>query len=351
MHKLILSFALTICVNSLIKAQVQTTFYYNQSWQLTTKDSAVFYRKCVYDTISDFFGGEVKDYSASGSLLMRGYYKDRKKTGNFVFYHPNKKVAITGAFENNKRTGVWKYFYPNGNLRHEIEIMNATPRVITYKDSIGNALLIDGTGPWREEYIEGNVNVIIEGNFKQWQKDGEWNCYLSDGRKIYREKYKNGRLTEGVNLQTKEVYQSLSVQNHLLIPFSIEAAEKLFQAESLPANYYQLLVQNTKEDRMEEPAKPSCGMPEFYRIIATAMRYPPEAKKKRVEGRVFVEFVINQDGSLSDLKVIRGLGNGCDEEAIWAVKAASKKCQWIPGMQKNRPVKSKFNMAIVFKLN
>jgi protein TonB len=67
-----------------------------------------------------------------------------------------------------------------------------------------------------------------------------------------------------------------------------------------------------------------------------------------VEGRVFCKFTVNRDGSIQDVQVIRGIGAGCDEEAIRVIQSAPA---WKPGKQRGRAVRSSFNLAIIFKLN
>jgi periplasmic protein TonB len=98
---------------------------------------------------------------------------------------------------------------------------------------------------------------------------------------------------------------------------------------------------------VEEPPHPVGGLQALYKELATIQRYPEDAKKQKVEGRVFLELVIYKDGSLSDIKVIRGLTPSCDEEAIRAIKLTKK---WVPGKQNGKVVKSKFNLAVIFKL-
>jgi TonB family protein len=98
---------------------------------------------------------------------------------------------------------------------------------------------------------------------------------------------------------------------------------------------------------LEEPPKPIGGMSAFYQYVHETMQYPPQARKMLVEGRVFCEFVVNRDGSIQDVRIIRGIGAGCDEEAIRIIQASP---QWKPGKKKGKPVRSKFNVAIVFKL-
>ncbi len=80
--------------------------------------------------------------------------------------------------------------------------------------------------------------------------------------------------------------------------------------------------------------------------IQKKIKYPEIAKKAGVEGRVFVQFVVNTDGSVVDPVVVRGIGAGCDEEAVRAVATAKFK----PGRQRGKPVPVKMSLPITFKL-
>lgn len=97
---------------------------------------------------------------------------------------------------------------------------------------------------------------------------------------------------------------------------------------------------------VEEMAQPANGMTEFYEFIATNMKYPEGAKKAGVEGRVFTKFLVDENGLLSDFEVIKGVGSGCDEEAIRVLKLSKP---WLPAKQKGIPIKSIFNLVIIFK--
>jgi protein TonB len=99
---------------------------------------------------------------------------------------------------------------------------------------------------------------------------------------------------------------------------------------------------------VEEQAAPIGGMQAFYKFVGEKMKYPAQARRMGVEGRVFCEFVVNRDGTLQDVKVIRGIGAGCDEEAIRVIQSAPA---WKPGKQRGKTVRSRFNLAIIFKLN
>ena len=71
------------------------------------------------------------------------------------------------------------------------------------------------------------------------------------------------------------------------------------------------------------------------------------AQQPGIQGKVFVQFVVEKDGSISDVNIIRGIGGGCDEEATRLVKNMPN---WIPGKQRNMPVRVRFNMPIHFVL-
>ncbi len=98
---------------------------------------------------------------------------------------------------------------------------------------------------------------------------------------------------------------------------------------------------------VEEQAAPTSGMQAFYKTLFEKIKYPAQARRMGVEGRVFCEFVVNRDGSLQDVKVIRGIGAGCDEEAVRALQSMPP---WKPGKQRGKAVRSRFNLAVIFKL-
>lgn len=90
------------------------------------------------------------------------------------------------------------------------------------------------------------------------------------------------------------------------------------------------------------------GMGKFYKWIGRRMKYPSQAKRMGVEGKVFVEFIVERNGKLTDIKVVRGIGAGCDEEAIRVLEACPN---WNPGEQRGRPVRQKMVIPISFRLH
>lgn len=96
----------------------------------------------------------------------------------------------------------------------------------------------------------------------------------------------------------------------------------------------------------EQPQYPG-GDESRIKYLQDNIKYPDEAKELGVQGKVFVTFVVEVDGSITDVRVLRGIGAGCDEEAIRVVKGMPK---WVPGKQRGVPVRVQFNLPIKFTL-
>jgi len=98
---------------------------------------------------------------------------------------------------------------------------------------------------------------------------------------------------------------------------------------------------------VDEPPQPVGGFTEFSSYLNKNLQYPPLAKKNGIDGSVFVEFIVNENGSISNVKAIKGLGAGCDEEAV---RLVSSSAAWIPGKHKGKIVRAKQVFPVRFKL-
>lgn len=96
----------------------------------------------------------------------------------------------------------------------------------------------------------------------------------------------------------------------------------------------------------EMPAYPG-GDAKLYEYLGKNIKYPQIARESGIQGRVFVNFVVEPDGSVSNVKVMRGIGGGCDEEAVRVIKTMPK---WKPGKQRGKAVRVTYTIPVVFKL-
>ncbi len=98
---------------------------------------------------------------------------------------------------------------------------------------------------------------------------------------------------------------------------------------------------------LEQMAEFPGGNSAMYKFIAKNLHYPVPALRANVSGKVYLSFVIDKNGEIYDAKITKGMGFGCDEEALRVVQSMPK---WNPGRQSGRAVKSMFNLPIVFTL-
>ncbi|MFD1631398.1 energy transducer TonB [Pseudopedobacter beijingensis] len=97
----------------------------------------------------------------------------------------------------------------------------------------------------------------------------------------------------------------------------------------------------------EMPAFPG-GMDAWAKFLRKNLNYPAVAKEEGIQGRVTVSFVVEKDGSVTDIKVIKGIGGGCDEEAIRVIK---KSPLWKAGVMNGRKVRVSYVIPIIFQMN
>ena len=90
------------------------------------------------------------------------------------------------------------------------------------------------------------------------------------------------------------------------------------------------------------------GLAAMLKYIRENIKYPEQAMKKGIQGRVTVSFIIEKDGSISDVKPVRSVHPLLDKEAVRMVKSMPK---WSPGKNNGKPVRVRYNLPVMFKLN
>ena len=147
--------------------------------------------------------------------------------------------------------------------------------------------------------------------------------------------------------QIIEVPDEEKIEEEIQVNFNIETTQEAKVEEVV------IKAEEPKEEVdeiftiVEEPAAPKGGMPAFYKYVGEKIKYPAQARRMGIEGRVFVEFVIGKDGSISEVRAVKGIGAGCDEEAVRIIQGAPN---WTPGKQRGKSVKQRMVLPITFRL-
>jgi periplasmic protein TonB len=146
----------------------------------------------------------------------------------------------------------------------------------------------------------------------------------------------------------KEIPDEVKIEDKIEVNFDVDVKETTVIKEVVIADV-PVPVEKVDEifDVVETQPSPPGGMSAWNKYLSDNLKYPTQARRMGVEGSVIVVFVVNTDGSIQDVEVLRGIGGGCDEEAVRVVKGAPK---WEPGKQRGRPVRTRMRLPIRFKL-
>ncbi|RYZ98106.1 MAG: TonB family protein [Sphingobacteriaceae bacterium] len=232
---------------------------------------------------------------------------------HITYFESGKKSSVT-TYSNGKISGLYYVYHPNGLLRrmenHPDSLKNRSyfeqSLLMSYNDSTGKAIIADGKGyytggDFRKDSEEG---YIVSG-----KKEGIWKGRYKDGAG-FAEEYKNGVLIQGT-------YTGVDNKKLTYTAF-----------ENMP----------------EFPG----GLAKFMKFIQSNTQYPQSAREIDVQGKVWITFVVNKDGSLSEFKIERGIHPDFDREALRVVKLSPL---WKPGMQNGVPVRVLYKIPVTFSLN
>lgn len=264
-------------------------------------------------------GQIVSDYvqAPDGTVGLRLDRNDRGmviKRTEFV----NGTTVITNWYENGQRKSMWMpgRFPPNSPRQ-------LPEQMLAYWDSTGVQLVEGGNGKFTridKVYSMLRYNQLIdqveERYYEKGLKQGRWTGRYADGSCWFEQYYDRG------------VWQ----------------AEKLVYA-GIPDT---LVYTST-----EQPPGFGGGIQGLNRFLSQNLRYPPEARRAKVEGRVLVRFTVNPNGAMSNIRIEKGLQEDINREAIRLVKVLQESCPtcWSAGRQRGRPITADYTLPVYFFLN
>lgn len=257
-------------------------------------------------------------YTKSGSIRSIELVNESGvRNGPAILYYDNGIVKAKGNYEKGFISGEVRSWYPDGKPQ-SVEFFlpmqegstwgNST--LSDYWDLKGDQIVTSGKG-YCECFLNilSNPKIVEKGKIIDGVRDSIWVGYRNDGTKYYEEIYSQGQLQNGFSFDKSDVKYSY--------------------------------------DKVAEVATPQGGMQGLGDHLMRTLTYPKVARKKGIQGKVFIEFVVDKRGEVTDTKVIKGIGHECDEEAVRAIKLCPR---WNPGKQRGQPVKVRMVLPISFKL-
>ncbi|HSD13082.1 MAG TPA: energy transducer TonB [Flavobacterium sp.] len=309
--------AVFLCLFSTVfYAQKDKTIYLDSIGKETEYDNHM-----TYLVIKDFHK-EIKQYNIyeyykSGKLKSEGVCNNkwsRIKEGIYNRYYENGNLQSRTMYDNGLPYGDFTFWHENGNKSTEGEYLifedgegKKTSKLFVknYWDENNTQKVFNGNGAYTEiADLETGKGEVLNGF-----KNGLWEGYSKIGRLSFKEHYKKGELTEGTStdsLNNTYTYKNVEVQ-----------------------------------------AMPKKSMQDFYRKFISNFN-APEVKSHVKEIRVLLGFVIEKDGSISEIKTIRSDNADFDQTAK---KVLSKMENWIPAVHRGKTLRSQFSLPITIKIN
>jgi TonB family protein len=300
--------------------KTDTAIYYIKSIMgierpVTAKDSPDYYRMITpsTDDPKEMNMYQVEDYYMNMKPKMIGKTRNNgpmlQLEGSAIEFFPNGHRKAIRNYVNGRLSGDVTEYFPNGHVyisgvygKYNVIIINES------RDSTGRILVKDDSG-YYVKYDREFKNVIEAGNIINGKYDGEVHGQFNDSVN-YMCIYEKGQLKRGTSYsKSGKKYQ-----------FSKAEIEPQFNG----------------------------GIDAFYHFLINNIHYPKVAKDNNVQGKVFITFVVERDGSLTDIKILRGIGSGCDEEAMRVLKLSPK---WVSGLQYGVPVRVQYTMPLSFTLS
>lgn len=253
-------------------------------------------------------------------FFVQGFYENGRESsrsfnGESCTYYPSGSVAtiskkIKEGKENITKSIEW---FANGlmasviiNTRNEGESID---RYLTVWDTQGKQIVRNGEGNF--EYCERKNGEVIfySGLVKEGLKEEQWKGKTTGGEVLFEETYQKGKFVKGISFDNGQTFEY---------------------------------------DKKEVPAEFIGGVPSLLKHLQKNLRYPESAQRANAQGKVYVQFTVHPDGTLNDFNVLKGIGFGCDEEAVRVIQLSSGK--WKSGKRRGKEAKTRFTLPISYVL-
>ena len=292
-----------LCVNSF--AQTDTTFYSSSNKVLPDAKNATYYE------LNNGEGrvGYIEQFYPTGELYGFANYQFNKLNGPYRRYFKNGVEKEKGSYKNNEFKGGRKTYYQNGQekvyFKHQSRGDMTEVSIVKAFDSLGNQQVDEGNGFYS---VLNGSEILLSGEVKNGLKVGEWKAE-KDGRLLYREEYKKGKLKKGIS----------------------------FDSDGKEYQYEEIVSQATYPG----------GFEKWNKYLRENLTYPRDAARKQIQGKVTLSFNVTKHGQIEEILVVESPNTQLTEEAIRVLQNSET---WIPAKQRGQPKKSSMGLNIYFKL-
>jgi TonB family protein len=272
--------------------------------------------ECQYALTEDFTG-VCESFYANGNIRSQTDFLNGIRHGNHREFYKDGQLSASATFDMEYYAGKIYRYSLDSIVIFEMEL-----------DSMETGKFI--------HYSKNGKNILATGQFKESYRDGKWTFYNELGDLMKISSY-NSDETQ------REIDEVLAANGVYIIPYD-ETIDKLFQEEyGMPVE----ISPETVIDFPDTPAKFSDGNGELQDFINKTINYPVVAIENNLEGKVFLSFVVELNGSVTNVIVERGVCQSLDNEAKRVIKSMPN---WNPGTYNRQKVRTRCRIPIVFTI-
>jgi TonB family protein len=271
----------------------QVKEYFNKKGEMTTPDQADYYR-LAFKNADGKLNGVAKEFTLNGTLRVEENYMDGKLLGSYQEWFDNGKLKEKGSWE--KRANEKSY---SGSIY--------VYHIDSFYDSTGTQLIQGGNGEYLTYFENGQLKDKV--TFVKGYQQGQRLRYSSTGQISEMGEYQNGEI----------IWNGIYDSDGQLI---------YNQTEIMP--------------------EPKGGIQGLMQYLSDHVKYPRKSQKQGIEGTVYINFIINEQGKTTKVKVMKGISKECDDEGI---RVITLQPAWTPGYHEGKPVPVLYTLPIRFQLD
>jgi periplasmic protein TonB len=272
-------------------------------------------------------------------ILIPSFFSNAQSKETIIEYFDNdwktvadpKSAAFYRSVEKTETNYIVRDYYISGTVQMVAECREISPKIVHE----GKTTL----------YYEGGV-VKEESVYADNKHVGLLKTYYRSGKPRLEEFYKDDKPTY-IHFWSEDGEELLPNGKGIVKPGEESKYDNYtIVKDSMGVASYSVSETDTLFTKCEQMPEYVGGLEAMMRYIGSVVRYPKIARKTGVEGTVFVGFLVRKSGEVADCKVIKGVSNECDEEALKAVRGMKA---WKPGLQDAKPVSVRFVLPIKFR--
>jgi TonB family protein len=304
-----------------LRAQDKIQVYYDKDWKISLPNEFSSKREADFDFIELVFNGKYKDYDKENHLIG------------------------DGAYNKGEKTGIHNTYFSDGRLKSSIEYVGEE-FTIKELNSENETLIKNGTGKFSIPFTIYKKEGVLKGEFKNYKKTGKWTYFDSLGIKTHEEIYKDDTFQKGTYFSPRGETALIKKREVFIKPNEFIESFDVNKMELTNLFGFFSTQTNSLRDSLSLGVRYPGGIKNLLKEINRMVRYPVEAFRSGIRGRVIVTITVDKKGLVKKYDITKSIDKSLDAESIRVLQLFEDK--WFPSVLKGEPYESTISIPITF---